>query len=168
MFRPPRPCSPSPEATQQTVTPPYSLARAGQSASSQLPSRIRRGLLVVAGLVFTGLAAAGVLLPLVPTTPFLLLAAVSFARSSPRLYRWLLSNRHLGPYLEEWRRDRTIPRAAKRKAYLAVGLTFGLSIVLVDSTWLRLALLFLGSGVSVFIAWLPTSRGPREPGPPDG
>ena len=130
------------------------------SEGSLTPSKINRVAFVVAGLLFTGLAAAGVLLPLLPTTPFLLLAAVCFARSSPRLYRWLLSNRLFGPYIEEWQRNRTIPLAAKRKACLVVVLAFGLSILLVDSTWVRVALLVLGSGVLVFVASLRTSRGP--------
>ncbi len=57
---------------------------------------------VVLGLVFVVLGVAGVLLPVVPTTPFLLLASGCFVRSSPRLYRWLLNSRLLGPFLRDW------------------------------------------------------------------
>jgi len=126
-------------------------------------SRLRSGSLLAAGWICTGLAIAGVVLPLVPTTPFLLLAAACFVRSSPRFHRWLLTNRFFGPPLEQWRRERTVPRSAKRKAYLVVILSFGCSIALVDVTWLRAALLVLGSGLIVFIARLPTTHVEREP-----
>ena len=118
----------------------------------------RRGSLAAAGLAFTGLAIAGVILPLVPTTPFLLLAVACFARSSPRLHRWLVSNRALGSCLEEWRLHKTVPRAAKRKAYLVVVLGFGVSLIVVEETGLRVALVVLGAGVLGFLAWLPTTR----------
>lgn len=113
---------------------------------------------MAAGWICTGLAVAGLVLPLVPTTPFLLLAAACFVRSSPRFHRWLLSNRSFGPLLEQWRRERTIPRAAKIKAYVVVILSFGCSIALVGVAWVSIALLVLGSGLIVWIARLPTTR----------
>ena len=62
-------------------------------------------LLKVLGMAFVALGFAGVFLPLLPTTPFLLLAAACFARSSPAFHDWLLSHRLLGPYIRDWERD---------------------------------------------------------------
>jgi uncharacterized membrane protein YbaN (DUF454 family) len=117
-----------------------------------------RWLLVSAGVLCTVLAVVGALLPLIPTTPFLLLAGACFARSSPRLQRKLLENRLFGAYLREWQRDRTIPNQAKVKAYVLVVATFGVSIALVEETWQRGLLAGLGLALLVFLARLPTSR----------
>ncbi len=69
------------------------------------------------------LAIAGILLPLLPTTPFLLLAAFAFARSSPRMEAWLLTHRHLGPPIVAWREQRAIGRKAKRLALATMAAT---------------------------------------------
>jgi uncharacterized membrane protein YbaN (DUF454 family) len=76
------------------------------------------------GLFFVGLGAVGVLLPLLPTTPFLLLAAACFARSSERWHQWLLSNPHFGPLIHDWHAHRCISRKAKALA-LGSMLLFG-------------------------------------------
>ena len=75
------------------------------------------------GLAMVGLAIAGVFLPLLPTTPFLLVAAWAFARSSPRLEAWLRNHRQLGPFLSAWEERGAIPRWAK--ALAVVGVTSG-------------------------------------------
>ncbi len=124
-----------------------------------------RWALLAAGLALTALGTVGAFLPVLPTTPFLLLAAACFVRSSPALHRRLLENRVFGPYLGQWQRDRTVPRDAKRKAYGLVVLTFALSIWSVDATWLRATLAGLGLGVVGFLAWLPTSPRARPPEP---
>ena len=129
---------------------------------STLSARLRRTALTAAGLLFTGLAIAGVFLPLVPATPFLLVAVACFAKSSPRLHRWILSNRAVGPYLEEWRTHRTVPVAAKRKAYLVVILGFTASFLLVPAPWMRVVVLVFACAVTIVIAWLPTSRPPAK------
>jgi len=121
-------------------------------------SQLRRAALTAAGLFFTLLGIIGLLLPLVPTTPFLLVAVACFARSSPRLHRWIVSNRYVGPYLEEWRLHRTVPRAAKIKALLVVPLGFVCSFLLVPEPWMRVTVLVLGCAVMGIVAWLPTSR----------
>lgn len=129
------------------------------------PPKTRHGsarwLFLVSGLLCTVLATIGAFLPLLPTTPFLLLAAASFARSSPTFHRRLLASRVFGPYLTQWQHDRTIPRAAKRKAYGLVVVTFAVSIALLDATWLRVALALLGVGLITFLARLPTAPEPR-------
>jgi uncharacterized membrane protein YbaN (DUF454 family) len=120
---------------------------------------LARWCLLVLGLLFTALGTAGAFLPVLPTTPFLLLALACFKRSSPAFHRRLLANRLFGPYLAQWKHDRTVPREAKRKAYGLVVVTFALSIGLVDTTWLRGTLAGIGIALIGLLAWLPTARG---------
>lgn len=82
------------------------------SSPSDLRSAGPVGLRLV-GTAATGLALVGVVLPLLPTTPFLLVAAWAFARSSPRLNAWLRGHPRLGPPLDAWEKRRAIPRHAK-------------------------------------------------------
>jgi len=121
-------------------------------------SGLVRWTLLVLGTLLTALALVGAFLPVLPTTPFLLLAAACFVRSSPTLHRRLLANRVFGPYLRQWQHDHTVPRDAKRKAYGLVVVTFALSIWLVDRIWLRWTLAGLGLALLAFLAWLPTTR----------
>ena len=131
-------------------------------------SRLARACLLVLGLLLTALATVGAFLPVLPTTPFLLLAAACFARSSPPFHRRLLANRVFGPTIAQWQHDHTVPREAKRKAYGLVVVTFAISIAVVDATWLRGMLAGLGIGLIAFLAWLPTTARDEETGrPPD-
>ena len=88
------------------------------------------------GVMATGLAVLGAVLPLLPTTPFLLVAAWAFARSSPRLEAWLVDHARFGPLIADWRREGAVSRRVKRLsatvmlATLALGALFGLSIAL--------------------------------------
>ncbi len=92
-----------------------------------------RTLWLTLGFVAVACAIAGIILPLVPTTPFLLLAAFAFARSSPRLHDWLVTHPRLGPPINDWRRHRAIRRRTKvvavaaMAAFLALGAATGLS-----------------------------------------
>ena len=88
--------------------------------------RLARGVWLVLGLICVALGFIGAVVPLMPTTVFLILAAGCFARSSPRLEAWLLDHPRFGPTLRAWRRDRAIPRAAKVMACL--GMTTGLAL----------------------------------------
>ena len=117
----------------------------------------KRWFLLGAGTLSTGLALFGAFLPILPTTPFLLLAMACFVRSSPELNRRLLANRAFGPYLAQWQHDHTVPRSAKRKAYGLVVVSLGLSIWFVDVGWVRLTLGFVGLGLLVFLSRLRTT-----------
>jgi len=86
------------------------------------------------GLICVALAAIGVILPLLPTVPFLLLAAFFFARSSSRLHNWLLSHPGFGPVIDDWNRSGAIRPRAKRLATLSVAAVILLSLAL-EASW---------------------------------
>ena len=117
----------------------------------------RRGLLIAAGVLCVGLAAAGLLLPVLPTTPFLLLAAAAFARSSDRLYRWLMGHRWFGPYIRRYREHRAITLGAKVTTLALLWATLGYTgLAVVEAMPIRLLLLGVGLGVTVHILRLRT------------
>jgi len=89
-----------------------------------------RWLWIVLGMICLGIGIAGTVLPLIPTTPLLLLAAFCFARSSRRLHDWLVTHPTLGPPIMDWRRDRAIRRPAKRLATVAVAAALAASVLL--------------------------------------
>lgn len=116
-----------------------------------------RWLLFVTGWVATGLGALGIVLPLLPTTPFLLVAVGCFGRSSTRAQRWLLESPWLGPVLQEYLAHRTVPRSAKWIAlgflWPSVGWT---ATQVVPVPAVSAALLLLALAVSWYLLWLPT------------
>jgi len=114
--------------------------------------RIKKYLLLISGLLFLALGIIGAVLPILPTTPFLILALACFANSSPRFHQMLLNNRWFGAALQQWEESRSISRASKIKAMLMVVLTFSVSIgVLHGKLPLQLMLLTLGCVLLVFM-----------------
>ena len=90
---------------------------------------------LVLGFLFLACGVIGIFVPLLPTTPFLLLSAALFFRSSPRAYDWLLSHRYLGPYIRNFRENRAIPLRVKVVSVSLVWLTIGFCIVAVVGQW---------------------------------
>ncbi|GBC87452.1 Inner membrane protein YbaN [bacterium HR12] len=137
-----------------------------------------RTALNVAGVVFVAIGAVGIVVPVLPTTPFLLLASACFLRSSPRLHRWLLSHPRLGPYVAGYVGGGGLSARAKRRSisalWTAIGLSafltfvrFGLAVV---SVGISLVLLIVAISVTRYIAGRPTvpeASGPQRP-PLDG
>jgi uncharacterized membrane protein YbaN (DUF454 family) len=115
-----------------------------------------RLVLIAAGSLCVGLAAVGVVTPVLPTTPFLLVAAACFARASPRFYRLLLQSPTFGPLIRDWREHRAIPRRAKWTAIALIAATIGSSVAFaVEALWLRALLVACGV---VLCAWLWRQR----------
>ena len=134
---------------------------------------LRRGLLVAAGLVCFGLGVVGIVVPILPTTPFLLLAAACFLRSSDRLHRWLLGNRVFGEYIRRYRNGEGLRLAAKATTLVLLWATLAFSALAAVPArlwWVRLILLAVGAGVTVHILRIRTRKGPErtEEGSPDG
>ena len=113
-----------------------------------------------AGLVFVAVGAIGVILPLLPTTPFLLLAAYSFTRSSPRMHRWLHRHQTFGPLINNWNHYGSIDRRSKRIALVVILLT-PLITMAIGVPWWALAAQLLVLGIAAtFILTRPDP--PRE------
>ncbi len=94
---------------------------------------LQKHLLVILGWFFTLLGFIGVILPILPTTPFLIVALVLFSKSSPRFHQMLLNNRWFGPPLKQWEDEKTLSRKTKYKAFLLVILNFSISIAILDN-----------------------------------
>lgn len=111
-----------------------------------------RALFLALGLLFLALAILGVFLPLLPTTPFLLLAAACFARSSERLHGWMLRHSRFGPLLRDWAAHGAIRPSTKRTATVAILLSIALSFALTRMPMLsKGAVLLVLAGVLTFI-----------------
>lgn len=91
-------------------------------------SRLVRGLLWLAGTLSLILGAIGVVVPGLPTTPFVLLAAACYAKASPRLHAWLLNHRLTGPMLRDWEANRSLTRRTKTIAVVSMLVMVGFSI----------------------------------------
>ncbi|WP_421415532.1 DUF454 family protein [Serratia plymuthica] len=121
-----------------------------------------RWLLIILGWLAVVLATLGVVLPLLPTTPFLLLAAWCFARSSPRFHHWLLYRSWFGSYLRHWQQHRALPPRAKGKAVAVIVLTFAVSLWLVKLWWVRGVLLLMLAILLTFMLRLPVVDLPQQ------
>ena len=118
-------------------------------------------LFAAAGALAVALGVLGIFLPLLPTTPFLLLASWCFVRGSPTAHRWLRSRPRLGRYLAAYEEGRGIPLRAKAAALGLMWLSVGSGIVCVDIPWARLAMAGVAAAVTIYLLTLPT-LGPAE------
>jgi uncharacterized protein len=125
-------------------------------------TKIKRGLFFSLGLFFIVLAIAGVMLPLLPTTPFLLLAAMFFAESSPRTHQWLLNNRHFGPIIRNWEQFRCIPGFAKKLSFMMIAVFGASSIYVIPILWVKLLTITLIAYALYFIRNIPTCLEDQE------
>lgn len=113
----------------------------------------------MAGMLSVVLGIVGIFLPLLPTTPFMLLAAACFAQSSPRFHNALLESRTFGPIIKQWQAQRSIPKKSKNLAIFLVVVVFTISIVFFIQDSLARVLMVATAGVLIgFLFRIPTSE----------
>ncbi|MEP4197823.1 MAG: YbaN family protein [Aliishimia sp.] len=123
--------------------------------SPSSPSPRPNVLWTVAGIAALGCGILGIVLPILPTTPLVLLAAYCFSKGSPRLQVWLLGHPRFGPMISDWRKNGAIHPRAKRMAALAMLAAFGLSLAMGLPIWvLTVQALCLG-GAATFVLTRP-------------
>ncbi len=126
-------------------------------------NRFVRMLFIVTGSVFVGLGTLGVILPLLPSTPFFLLGAGCYARGSKRFYIWLLTNRYFGEYIRDWRENNGIPFRSKLWVTFVLVTTLCVTAYLMSPVlYVQLLLVTVGIGVSWYVWRLPTKEEDRD------
>ena len=122
--------------------------------------KIVRALFLVAGTFSLVLGAIGVFLPILPTTPFLLLSAACYLRSSQRMHNWLLGNRWFGEYIRNYQEGRRIPFKTKIVAlvFLWAAIIYSAFIALDEILIAQVALLIIAFGVSIHLIRLPNLK----------
>lgn len=117
---------------------------------------IKRILLIIFGSLSLVLGMIGIVLPILPTTPFLILAAFCFLRSSNRLYNWLIGHKVFGRYIYNYMTYQAVMKRTKIVAMVLLWASLLISIMVVDNLHIRLMLLVVGMAVSIHIATLKT------------
>lgn len=116
-------------------------------------------LLITVGTLSVALGFLGIFLPILPTTPFLLLAAACYCRSSQRFYCWLINNRWLGKYIKNYRDKKGIPHRAKIYIIALLWITILASVIfVVDLLAIRILLILIATGVTVHILRIKTIK----------
>ncbi len=116
-------------------------------------------LCIIIGTISLGLGILGIFLPLLPTTPFLLLTAALYFRGSPRLYQRLLDHRHLGPYIRNYRENKAIPLRAKVISLLLMwGTMLYCIFFLIPLVWVKILMFLIAAGVTYHILSFKTLK----------
>lgn len=135
-------------------------------------SPLVRAVLIACGTIAVALGLIGVFLPVLPTTPFLLLAAACYARASPSLYRRIAHSKTLGPAVIEWRRHRSIPWRTKLFAIVLMSVSILVTATLfVRPWWGKAALIAVGLATAIWLYRIPSRDRPdasRTPDRPSG
>ena len=129
-------------------------------ATKSKKQKVSRALLITAGTICLALGAVGIFLPILPTTPFLLLAAACYLRSSERMHKWLLGNRWFGEYIKNYQAGRGIPLKTKIIALsiLWLAIIYSTFFVVDEILIVQIVLLAIAAGVSIHLIRLPTFR----------
>jgi uncharacterized membrane protein YbaN (DUF454 family) len=123
-----------------------------------MSEKLKRQLLLAAGTLSLAVGLVGIAVPVLPTTPFLLLAAGCYFRSSQRFYNWLMNSRFLGNYIRNYIEGKGIPLKVKLFIIILLWVTISLSIWLVANTVVTIVLLAVAVGVTLHIIFIRTKR----------
>jgi len=128
-----------------------------EPTNSHVKSDLLRWILICCGCFSIVAGVIGIFLPLLPTVPFLLLAAACFARSSERFHGWLVEHDHLGPLVRDYLDGGGIPLRAKRMALAMLWISLSASAFLfVPDVWMKIVLLAMAAVITLYLLRLPT------------
>jgi len=118
-------------------------------------------LLIIAGTFFVGIGIVGIFIPILPTTPFLLISAALYAKSSKRFYGWILKNKIFGRYIKNYREGRGISLGLKTIVISLLWVTIICSLIfIVDVLWLKILMVIIAIGVSIHVIRIkPVDKG---------
>ena len=118
-----------------------------------------RGILIIFGSIFLGIGMIGIIVPILPTTPFLLLAAACYIRSSKKCYNWLLKNKRFGPYIKNYIEDKGLPLKIKLYAIILMwSMILLTAIFFVDNIFIRIILIIIAFLVSIYLMTIKTIK----------
>ena len=130
-----------------------------KSGGMRRPGNLKKGIFVVAGTISLGLGAVGVFLPILPTTPFLLLSAACYYKGSERMHRWLLSNKLFGSYIRNYKEGKGISQMGKIFTLFLLWITICYSALFIVNNYIVQIVLFaIAIAVTIHIMTLPTFR----------
>ncbi len=129
------------------------------NSNKKFLKQVQKALLVSIGTFFVGIGIIGIFVPILPTTPFLLLAAALYARSSQKFYKWLINNKYFGKYISNYREGKGIPLKIKIFAISILWITIGCSaLIVVDIFFVRMILAIVAIGVTIYIIRIKTFK----------
>jgi len=124
-----------------------------------VPDGVKRTLFVLAGTLFLAIGFVGIIIPVLPTTPLLLLAAACYLRGSERLHRWMVENRIFGEFIMNYTEGRGIKPRQKAVTLVFLWMTISLSaLYLIENLLVRILLFLIATAVSVHVLALPSVR----------
>jgi len=121
---------------------------------------IKKLVLNLLGCICIVLGAIGIVMPGLPTTPFVILAAACFSKSNPKVYQWLRKNRYFGPYIEHYRTKQGVEKKLKIVSIIFVWLSLAVSMAILQTIWAFIFFPIMGACVSIHIALIKTK--PKE------
>ncbi len=125
-----------------------------------MSDKLKRRLLIIIGTICVAIGVIGIFIPILPTTPFLLLAAACYLRSSQKFYNWLMNNRWFGTYIRNYIEGRGIPVKVKLFTIVLLWATISISIWLAANWIVTVILLIIAAGVTLHIIFIkPRKKG---------
>ena len=120
--------------------------------------KIKRLFINILGFLFLGIGAVSIFMPLLPTTPFVLLATVCFSYSNRRIYEWLKRTRFFGPFIVNFEEKKGIPMHLKIKSIILVWVSLFISMIMINATWAYILLSIIGALVTVHLLMIKTKK----------
>ena len=135
--------------------------RSDKAIHVRLKQKLKKIIFIAAGFVFVGLGAIGIFLPLLPTTPFLVLAAFLFSKTSEKFHKWLLGIRMFGPYLAHYESGTGVPKSLKIKTIALLWPSLAISAIIISAVWAWILLAVVGMCVTAHVVTIGSKK-PRD------